>query len=320
MKISIITPNLNCGKYLREMLESVFHQGYDCVEHIVLDGCSTDESLDVLREWEKKVNRQRSEVGDQQSASGSEESDPGREVRDQRSAVNDQAAEDVGDGSSVSVDGRYSFRWISETDKGQTDAINKGFRMATGDIRTWLNADEFYYSGTLDAVSKVFEADPDLSLLYGEAMFTRIDGSPIRARHVHRPDQNVFLYYGCYMASVATFYNGKLFDDGIYLDDDYKVTMDFEFYARLWSLGKKIEFLPRVLGAFRLTGDNVSIRLAERKMEERIRVQRLYGLSGLGGRPLPLFALQVLAKIYQVKSGLMRFRRQLGRISEGELQ
>ncbi len=79
-KISIITPSLNQGKFIRQTIDSVLNQGYPNLEYIVVDGGSTDETLDVLKSY-----------GDQ-------------------------------------------FLWISEKDQGQSDAINKGFNMATGDI------------------------------------------------------------------------------------------------------------------------------------------------------------------------------------------
>jgi len=177
--------------------------------------------------------------------------------------------------------------------------------MATGDIRTWLNADEFYYPGALHAVADFFQEKPETGVLYGQAMFTLEDGSPLRVRPTHRPDRNVFLYYGCYIVSVATFYNGRIFNEGVYLDDSYRVTMDFEFYARLWKLGYVFEYFPRVFGAFRLTGDNVSIRLAERRKQERLQVQRKYGARFLWG-VMPRVVLGGLRQLYRLKSGWIR--------------
>ena len=280
MKISIVTPNLNCGKYLFETLESVINQGYESVEHIVLDGGSADGSIEILKEWTRTMGGSIDHANDKQDA-------------------------EIG-GQAASADGRYTFRWISEKDKGQTDAINKGFRMASGDIRTWLNADEFYYPGALQAVADFFAKKPETGLLYGQALFTREDGSPIRVRPTHAPDRNVFIYYGCYIISVAAFYNGRIFDDGVFLDDSYRVTMDFEFYARLWQLGYPVEYIPRALGAFRMTGDNVSVKLEERRKAERLQVQQQYGSRFPWGTPLPKPVLAMLRQVFRLKSGWMR--------------
>ena len=93
MKISIITPSYNYGRYLGEAIESIARQNYPDVEHIVVDGQSTDDTLEVLQRYAHLPH----------------------------------------------------LKWVSEPDEGQTDAINIGFRMATGDVVAWLNADEYYY-------------------------------------------------------------------------------------------------------------------------------------------------------------------------------
>ncbi|MEM2568057.1 MAG: glycosyltransferase, partial [Candidatus Bathyarchaeia archaeon] len=91
--VSIITPSLNQGRFIRETLLSVKSQDYPCIEHIVIDGGSTDDTLMILKRYE----------------------------------------------------GTYNLRWISEPDEGHSDAVNKGFRMAQGEIVGWLNSDDVYF-------------------------------------------------------------------------------------------------------------------------------------------------------------------------------
>ena len=116
MKFSIVTPNYNYGRFLRKALGSVLAQaegeGAPEIEHIVVDGGSTDGSVPILEEWAA-------------------------------SAAAQPAAKA----------GRYAFSYVSEPDGGQTDAINKGLRRATGDIVAWLNADEWYLPGKLALVA-----------------------------------------------------------------------------------------------------------------------------------------------------------------------
>ena len=88
--VSIITPSYNQGKYIRQTIESVLSQDYVNIEYIIVDGCSTDNTLDIIREYKGKLT------------------------------------------------------YISEKDNGQSDAINKGFKMAKGDIVAWLNSDDVY--------------------------------------------------------------------------------------------------------------------------------------------------------------------------------
>src|SRR5262245_62632425 len=89
--ITIVTPVRNGVEHLRDCIESVLVQGYDQLEYVIVDGGSTDGTIDLIREYE----------------------------------------------------GRLAF-WTSEPDSGQADALNKGFRRATGDLVAWLNADDLF--------------------------------------------------------------------------------------------------------------------------------------------------------------------------------
>lgn len=101
-RITVITPSLNQGRYIRQNILSVLAQDYPGLEHIVVDGGSTDGTLAVLKEFPH-------------------------------------------------------LRWISEPDRGQADALNKGLALATGDIVGWLNADDWYEPGIFAAVARAFE-------------------------------------------------------------------------------------------------------------------------------------------------------------------
>ena len=101
MKISIITPSLNQGKFIEECIKSVLNQNYKNFEHIIIDACSTDNTLDILGKYDHLI-------------------------------------------------------WISEKDKGQSDALNKGLDRASGDIIGWLNADDYYCSDTFNKINTIF--------------------------------------------------------------------------------------------------------------------------------------------------------------------
>ena len=104
-KISIVTPTYNSEQYLEECILSIKNQKYDNYEHIIVDGASTDRTLDIIKKYE----------------------------------------------------GTYPMRWISESDEGMYDAIDKGFALATGDVFAWLNSDDFYFPWTFGVVARVFE-------------------------------------------------------------------------------------------------------------------------------------------------------------------
>lgn len=262
MKFSIVTPNYNYGRFLKKNLQSVLAQvesglgptgasspsehrndagraEYDPrsfrVEHIVIDGGSTDDSVSILKDWAAFAAAQ-----------------PAAKA------------------------GRYSFSFVSEPDKGQTDAINKGLRRATGDIVAWLNADEWYEPGALSKMASAFERRPKADLIYGEVRFVRPDGSTIRVKRDHRFSGFVLLWYGCYISSAATFWRRRVLDAGDYLDASYKVCMDFEYWVRLWRHGYRFSFLPATLASFTWHENNVSEVFAARRREERNKVQDLY--------------------------------------------
>ena len=125
MKVTIITPSYNQGKYLERTILSVLEQKIDNLEYLVMDGGSTDNSVEILKKYEEFLT------------------------------------------------------WKSERDKGQTDAVNKGLRLASGDIIGWLNSDDIYYEDAVKKVLKVFEENPEINVVYGNANHIREDDSVI---------------------------------------------------------------------------------------------------------------------------------------------
>lgn len=235
MKISVITPNYNYGKYLKKAIASIQSQVAGDgspfeVEHIVVDGGSSDVTLELLREHEA-------------TASG--------------------------------IAG-YSFRWISEPDKGQTDAINKGLRMATGDIVCWLNADEYYLPGALGKVVAAFGKNPGTDFIYGEPLFVDSDGRASRIKRDHTFSGFVLLWYGCYIASCCSFWRRRIIDEGVYLDDSYKVIMDGEYWVRIMKLGYRFKFIPVTIAAFTWHNTNISTIHNDRRIEENQKIKMLY--------------------------------------------
>jgi glycosyltransferase involved in cell wall biosynthesis len=103
LKISIITPSFNSGKYIERAIQSVLIQDYDNWEHIIVDGGSTDNTIDILQKYDH-------------------------------------------------------LQWVSESDSGQSDAMNKGFKMSKGDIIVYLNADDEFISGVFEKVVSVLKS------------------------------------------------------------------------------------------------------------------------------------------------------------------
>ena len=114
--VSILTPSYNQGRFLEQTIQSVLSQDFPDMEYIIVDGGSTDDSVEIIK--------------------------------------------------------RYANRlawWVSETDQGQTDAINKGFAHASGEIFAWLNSDDTYQPGAITQAVESLLAHPEASLVYGDA-------------------------------------------------------------------------------------------------------------------------------------------------------
>jgi glycosyltransferase involved in cell wall biosynthesis len=186
---------------------------------------------------------------------------------------------DSGDDTVKILQRHAGVQWISEPDKGQSDAINKGFLRAKGDLVGWLNADDYYFPGGLAAIALAAGQHPDADVIYGDCVFVDRHGRIVRSKVEHDFDRSVLLYFGCYIPSTSTFFRRRVIASGALLDSDYRVCMDFEFFARLSHLGFRFQYVPRVIAAFRWHGNNVSIRNLQRRAEERRRVQRRFGIS-----------------------------------------
>jgi glycosyltransferase involved in cell wall biosynthesis len=130
--ISIITPSFNQGQFLAETIERVINQAGDFgIDYIVVDGGSTDESIDIIRQYEAVLQRGEWPINCQ----------------------------------------GITYRWLSEKDQGQTDALMKGFRLAQGEVFAWLNSDDTYLQGALLTAASFFSDHPETELLFGDAHY-----------------------------------------------------------------------------------------------------------------------------------------------------
>lgn len=221
-KISIITPSFNQGQFIEDAIASVQQQNYANYEHIIIDNCSTDNTLSVLKK-------------------------------------------------------HSTLTWISEPDKGQSNALNKGFQMARGEILGWLNADDSYLPEIFPLVVEAFEKYPDADIIYGNWNFVDVNGKLIKRFQSLPFNQTAILYYGPYVGSTALFFKREIIEEGILINEKFRYTMDWEWYAHLGYLGKKFKFINHTLANFRLHGSNQSQKYLKMSDMERIfnRAQQL---------------------------------------------
>jgi glycosyltransferase involved in cell wall biosynthesis len=226
--ISIVTPSFNQAAFLDEALLSVRHQGYRCLEHIVMDGGSSDVTAALLKKH---------------SAS----------------------------------EGWEHLQWVSEPDRGQSEALNKGFACARGDVVGWLNSDDRYRANCFTAVAKAFQDNPNVDIVYGDSTWMDLEGKVFRLRREIDFSHFILLYHRVlYIPTTSTFFRRRIFDEGNLLDESLHYAMDFEFFVRLASRGYRFKHLPSFLGDFRFQPDSKSSRMSHKQLEEVNEVMKRY--------------------------------------------
>lgn len=176
--VSIVTPSFNSADYIEQAIVSVQRQDYSRPEHIIIDGQSTDGTLDILRRYEPAVT------------------------------------------------------WLSEPDNGQADAINKGFRMAKGEIVGWLNADDTYQLGAIKSAVAFLLANPAIDLVYGNFNFVDEHGQVI-ATHTTPAFTLEKILYAAIIPQTSMFFRRRVLDGLGGVNPDLHYTMDWEFTLRV---------------------------------------------------------------------------------------
>ena len=239
--ISVITPSYNQAKFIRKTLDSVLcKQDYDNIEYIVVDGCSSDGTLNILNEYNKKHSDK--------------------------------------------------FSFIYEKDSGQSNALNKGFKKATGDIIGWVNSDDYYEDNVFRFVVAYFQSNPDIDMIYGGCNRVNADGvfldkfeNGYGFKKCRINDFKIFNYntllnvYSGLIPQQSVFFRKQVFSKVGYLDESYHFTMDYEYWLRI---GKrcKIQRVDKVLANFR-THSAAKTNLKNRFdfIKESSKARRKYG-------------------------------------------
>jgi glycosyltransferase involved in cell wall biosynthesis len=216
--VSIVTPSFNQARFLEATIHSVLSQDYPSLEYIIVDGGSTDGSLEIIKKYSNRLTW-----------------------------------------------------WVSEKDQGQTDALNKGFTHAHGEILAWLNSDDTYEPGAVSAAIGFLESQPETGLVYGDANYineggrvigkfpaAQTDLSRLRRGYVHIPQQ-------------AAFFRADLWRSVGPLDPSFYFAMDYDLWVRI-SARCSIKYLHQTWANFRLHTSGKTIAADDRCWPEMIRV------------------------------------------------
>jgi glycosyltransferase involved in cell wall biosynthesis len=200
-KISIVTPSFNQGKFIEETIRSVLLQNYPNLEYIIIDGGSSDETIDIIKKYK-----------------------------------------------------RWITFWVSEPDRGQSDAINKGLEKCTGDLFNWLNSDDWYTAGALFEIATAFMNHPTAEVVSGLENHVGLDGQ-------------ITLHYGsflkekleetiefCQVTQPSTFFKLSTVKETGGVSEDLHYIMDGEMWLKILLLKGQESFvkIEKVLVNFRL--------------------------------------------------------------------
>jgi glycosyltransferase involved in cell wall biosynthesis len=223
--VAIVTPSYNTGAHVRAAVESVLAQDYPSMNYLVMDGGSTDRTVEVLESFGPRL------------------------------------------------------RWVSERDRGQADAINRGFAQTRGDVLGWLNSDDTYAPGAIGAAADFLARHEDVAMVYGEADFIDVAGNVIGpCAHVEpRFSRRRLLHYSDFIVQPAAFFRRGAFEAVGGLDPLLNWAMDYDLWLKFAAKNFKVAYLPRVLAHYRWLGDSKSAAGGWGRLDEVDTVARRHG-------------------------------------------
>lgn len=211
--VSIVTPSYNQGEYIRDTIESVLNQTYKNIEYHVIDGGSTDQTIEILKSY-----------GDH-------------------------------------------FSWISEPDRGQTHAINKGFALSHGEILAYLNSDDVLEPDAVEKAVVFFISHPGIDLVYGRAYL--IDKAGIITGFYNTADYSFkrLMFDNC-ICQPAAFWRREIAERCGPFDESLHFSMDYEYWMRLDRAGGKLFHIPDILARSRLYAETKTLSSREKIFQE----------------------------------------------------
>ena len=194
MKISIITITFNSAKTIQRALDSVQSQTYADIEHVIVDGASTDGTKELIETYAKA---------------------------------------------------HKNVRWISEKDKGIYDALNKGIKLATGDIIGFLHSDDVFYSpDSIGQIAAAFE-DEKVDVVYGDLQYCK--GPKVVRRWKSNDFNPCALKYGWMPPHPTVYVRREVYQQVGEYDEWFRISADYDMMLRIFTAGYKSKYIPKVL-------------------------------------------------------------------------
>jgi len=167
--------------------------------------------------------------------------------------------------------------WFSEKDRGQSHAINKGFRMAKGEIVSWLNSDDVILPGAVAHAVRAFQRNAQLGAVYGEGYQIDVNGN-VKTRFPYTEPFNLWklVYLWDYILQQTAYFRRSVFDEIGFLDESLNWGMDWDIFIRI---GKRypIEYIPEYMGSIREYDDAKSFAGGGKRFRELTQLMRRHG-------------------------------------------
>jgi glycosyltransferase involved in cell wall biosynthesis len=198
--VSIVTPSYNQGQFIEETIQSVLKQTYLHIQYIIIDGGSTDNTMEVINKYNDHI--------------------------------------DI---------------IIHEKDKGQTDAINKGFKLAKGELVGWLNSDDILYPDCIERIVELYKSKPDGAIFYGSKLnFIDENSNVFKLNIIEIPNREYLLNKKYSIIQQGSFYSTKMVKKCNYLEQDLNYCMDLDLWLRLLKHGAIYHYGLKPLAGFRV--------------------------------------------------------------------
>jgi glycosyltransferase involved in cell wall biosynthesis len=234
-RITVVTPSFKQGQFIEETIRSVLLQCYPNLEFIIMDGGSTDNTVEIIKKYEPWITY-----------------------------------------------------WVSEKDRGQCHAINKGFERATGEIFAWLCSDDVYAPGALCKVAEVIR-NQKLAMAIGDAIITNGPDSLEGKLDRRRPTFPEMAYNVKTLAQPSVFWTKDLWQAAGPLKEDIYFSMDYDLWLRMIPSAKSVAYIDSVLSYQRTqpqqktnTNHPLMHKFFQQRVEVAYQAARARGESGFG--------------------------------------
>lgn len=215
--ISIITVSYNAVSTIEQTILSVINQGFEDYEYIIIDGGSTDGTIEIIKKYQDKITY-----------------------------------------------------WISEPDKGIYDAMNKGIKIASGELISILNSDDWYEKGTLATVAQNFYLKPNLDVIHGLLRIINIENdvpSLIRGHYSSNLNNGMIEHPTCFVKN-------ELFKKIGVFNNNYKSAADYDWMLRVKNSGAEFLLIHEILANFRTGGMSSSLA----GLSDEILIKKQHGI------------------------------------------